>query len=88
METFLLVVILVVLFVRWIVLSGKLSRIDQSIDLLLEKRTDPELIKRVFALETELKELRAATRQEAPPIPVVAPPIETLIVEPRASREN
>src|SRR6266481_3043200 len=77
METFLLVVILVVLFVRWLVLSGKLSRIDQRIDELSARRTDPELIKRVFALETELKQLRATatTRPEPPPIPVAPPPI-------------
>src|SRR5260370_39578388 len=82
MEDFLLVVILIVLFVRWIVLSGKLSRIEDRIDRLAGHRTDPELIKRVFALETVVRGLRAARSAEPTPVQVMSPPIETPVTEP------
>src|SRR5713101_5297335 len=82
MEDFLLVVILIVLFVRWIILSGKLSRIEERIDYLSGNRTDPELIKRVFALETAVQELRGARSAEPARATVAPPPIETPVAEP------
>src|SRR5437879_6537355 len=84
METFLLVVILIVLFVRWIILSGKLSRMAERIDYLSGNRDDLEVIKRVFALETAVQELRGATRPEPTPAPapVTPPPIAMPAAEP------
>src|SRR5260370_25909787 len=82
MEDFLLVVIPIVLFVRWIILSGKLSRIEDRIDHLSGNRTDPELIKRVFVLETAVQELRAGRSAEPTPAPVTPPPMETPVTEP------
>ena len=81
MEDFLLVVILIILFVRWIILSGKLSRMAERIDYLSGNRADPELIKRIFALETAVQELRAGRSAEPTPAPVMAPPVETPAAE-------
>ena len=84
METFLLVVILIVLFVRWIIMSRKLDRMDERIDDASRIRTDPDLIKRIFALETAVQELRATTRPEPEPTqaPVTPPPIKMPATEP------
>src|SRR5260370_1491304 len=84
MEDFLLVVILIILFVRWIILSGKLSRMSERIDYLSGNRADPELIKRVFALEAAVQELRSATRPEPTPAPapVTPPPMAMPAAEP------
>jgi hypothetical protein len=82
MEDFLLVVILIVLFVRWIILSGRLSRMEERIDYSSGSRSDPELIKRVFALETAVQELRAGRAAQplrtpvAEPSPAAPPPID------------
>src|SRR6266567_50422 len=84
MEDFLLVVTLIVLFVRWIILSGKLSRMGERIDYLSGNRADPELIKRVYALETAVQELRGTTRPEPSPAPAPAtpPPMEMPATQP------
>src|SRR5216684_1419616 len=74
MEDFLLVVILIVLFVRWIILSGKFSSMSERIDYLSGNRADPELIRRVFALEAAVQELRGTTRPEPTPAPAPATP--------------
>jgi Predicted membrane protein (DUF2339) len=84
MEDFLLAVILVGLFVRWLIMSRKLDRMDERIDDASIIRTDPDLVKRIFALETAVQELRATVRPEPPPAPapVAAPPIEIPATEP------
>jgi len=82
MEDFLLAVILVVLFVRWLIISGRLSRMEERIDDASRIRTDPELIKRIFALESAVQELRATGPREPAPAPVTAPPIEMPAPEP------
>ncbi len=66
MEDFLFGVIVVVLFVRWLVLSRRFRRLERSLDSI------GALTQRVFALEQALKE-RAVVVEEAPPPPVVIP---------------
>jgi hypothetical protein len=58
MESALLVVVLVTLFARWLVLSGKMNSMQQKIELLTADTTQPMLIARVYALEQAVKELR------------------------------
>src|SRR5260370_4323996 len=88
MEDFLLVVILIVLFVRWIILWGKLSRMSERIDYLSGNRADPELIKRVFAFEAAVQELRSATRPEPSPASAPATPPPMPVTEPRPASKT
>jgi hypothetical protein len=79
MESVLLVGVLITLFVRWLVLSGKMNSMQQKIELLTADAIQPMLIARVYALEQAVKELRAIRPAEVPlappPIPVADPPI-------------
>jgi hypothetical protein len=87
MESVLLVGVLITLFVRWLVLSGKMSTMQQKIELLTADATQPMLIARVYALEQAVKELRAVRPADAPvappPKPVVPVPV---VAEPEAPR--
>jgi hypothetical protein len=87
MESVLLVGVLITLFVRWLVLSGKLNTMQQKIELLTADATQPMLIARVYALEQAVKELRAVRPADVPaappPKPVVPVPV---VVEPEAPR--
>src|SRR5580704_5536552 len=66
MESVLLVGVLITLFVRWLVLSGKMNTMQQKIELLTADATQPMLIARVYALEQAVKELRAVRPADIP----------------------
>lgn len=88
MESVLLVGVLITLFVRWLVLSGKLNTMQQKIELLAADATQPMLIARVYALEQAMKELRAVSPADVPvtppqPQPVVPVPVAVQPETPR-----
>jgi hypothetical protein len=58
MESFLLVVLLVVLLICWVVLSGRISDLRRRIEEQDTRPADARLIARIFALEKEVAELR------------------------------
>ena len=64
-----LVGVLITLFVRWLVLSGKMNSMQQKIELLTADATQPMLIARVYALEQAVKELRAVRPADVPVAP-------------------
>ena len=80
MDTFLLVVVLVVLFVRWLILSRRLRELHERVANLSNGEQRFELIRRIYALEQEVKKLQAerASQPAAEPVPtpesIVAPP--------------
>lgn len=76
MEGFLLVVLLVVLFVRWLVLSSRMSELRRKIDELESRPSDPRLIQRVYKLEKEIEELSRVRSSAAAEKPVTEPVIE------------
>jgi uncharacterized membrane protein len=89
METFLLVVLLVALFIRWRVMSSRLEEMDQRIVDFGAERTDvSDLVRRINSLEGELRRMRmepslvpssaAPTRVEAVLVP---PPLPVVVVE-------
>ena len=90
MESFLLTIVLITLFVRWLVLSGRLNTIHERIELLTANQVQPQLTARVYALEQAVKELRAVRPEPPPPMPqpvpapVVPQPIvwESVVVPP------
>jgi uncharacterized membrane protein len=73
MEDFLLIVVLVVLFVRWLILSGRMAEMKRRIEELSSEETRAALTRRVYALEQEVKELRAARISQVVTAP---PPVE------------
>src|SRR5215472_13456854 len=73
MEDFLLIVVLVVLFVRWLILSGRMAEMKRRIEELSSEETRAALTRRVYALEQEVKELRAARLSDVVAAP---PPVE------------
>src|SRR5271155_121525 len=77
MEPFLLVVVSITLFVRWLVLSGKMNEIQQKLDVLAGDQTHAMLTQRVYALEQAVKELRVMRPAE---VPVTPPP--SIVVDP------
>ena len=84
MEATLLVVVLITLFIRWLVLSGKMSAMQQRIELLAADQTQPALTRRVYALEQAVQELRAIRPAEVAP----APPASTVVGSPARERED
>src|SRR5215813_8394598 len=84
MEAFLLVGVLTTMFVRWLVLSGKMNTMDQKIELLVSNQTQPLLTARVYALEQAVKELRALRPEEVrvTPAPVATPEPEPVRIPP------
>lgn len=76
MESVLLVGVLITLFVRWLVLSGKMNSMQQKIEVLTADATQPMLIARVYALEQAVKELRAIRPAEAPVTPPASQVVE------------
>jgi hypothetical protein len=82
MESALLVVVLVTLFARWLVLSGKMNSMQQKIELLTADTTQPMLIARVYALEQAVKELRATAGSPAREQGDMAPALDPVIFEP------
>lgn len=78
MEEFLLITILIVLFVRWLILSNRFAELKLRIENIVEDRQRQHeiqgLIKRVWTLEGEVAELKrsAAGPQEAPVVEPVA----------------
>jgi hypothetical protein len=101
MEAFLLVVVLVVLFIRWLILSGKMDDMRRMIEALSLDQNTAALTQRVYALEQAVKQLRVVQPEEvpvAPPVPVVeakpepAPVVEAkpepapVVPEPQAPR--
>ena len=66
MEPFLLGVVLITLFVRWLVLSNKMDAMRQKLDVLAGDPTQVRLTQRVYALEQAVKELRAMRPAEVP----------------------
>src|ERR1035441_10219163 len=82
MESALLVVVLITLFVRWLVLSGKMNSMQQKIELLTADTTQPMLIARVYALEQAMKELRATAGSPAREQGDMAPALDPVIFEP------
>lgn len=79
METVLFVGVLTTMFVRWLVLSGKMNTMDQKIELLVSNQTQPLLTARVYALEQAVKELRGVRPEE---VRVAAVPVATPKPEP------
>ena len=91
MEPFLLGVVLITLFVRWLVLSHKMDDIQHRLDVVSGDQTPVLLTRRVYALEQAVQELRALRPAEVsvapPPSPVIpvmepAPELEQVIAEP------
>jgi hypothetical protein len=87
MAEFLLVIVLIVLFIRWLILSNRLAelklRIDNIAEERLKRRDIEDLTKRVRALEGEMAELkRSAAAPQVMPVdePVAA---RSAVVEPR-----
>jgi len=83
MEGFLLFVLVVVLIVRWGMMSRRYGEMERRIEMVLREHIDPKeitrLIKRITQLEqtvAELKRTRTDVVVEAPPEPGVVP--ETL----------
>jgi hypothetical protein len=76
MESALLVVVLITLFVRWLVLSGKMNTMQQKLELLTADPTQSMLTQRVYALEQAVKELRAIRPAEVPVTPPASPVVE------------
>jgi uncharacterized membrane protein len=76
MEATLLVVVLITLFIRWLVLSGKMSAMQQRIEQVAADQTQPLLTRRVYELELAVKELRAMRPAEVPVAPPVSPVVE------------
>jgi len=81
MESFLLFVVLVVLIIRWWVLSQRYSDMERRIEMVVRDRIEPHeitrLIKRITQLEgalSDLKHERAGVVVEAPPTPEPAKP--------------
>ncbi|HLK17685.1 MAG TPA: hypothetical protein VKT81_01980, partial [Bryobacteraceae bacterium] len=70
MEPFLLGVVLITLFVRWLVLSHKMDDIQHRLDVVSGDQTPVLLTRRVYALEQAVQELRALRPAEVS----VAPP--------------
>ena len=75
MEGFLLFVVLIVLVVRWWVLSQRFDEMNRRIETAVRERVDPKeitgLLKRVRQLEeavSDLKQPRAGVVLEAPPV--------------------
>jgi len=70
MPEFLLVVILIVLFIRWLVLSRRMASIEQRIeDVATNRASEARLIARIYALEQVVKELRGAAEPKPEPAP-------------------
>src|SRR5580698_9172421 len=87
MESALLVGALITLFVRWLVLSGKLDTMQQKIELLTANATQPMLTARVYALEQAVKELRAVRPADTPVAPPLKPAVPApVVVQPDAPR--
>src|ERR1700686_4712745 len=76
MEATLLVVVLITLFIRWLVLSGKLRGMQQRIEQVAADQTQPLLTRRVYELELAVKELRAIRPAEVPVAPPASPMVE------------
>src|ERR1700676_3984347 len=76
MEATLLVVVLITLFIRWLVLSGKLRAMQQRIEQVAADQTQPMLTRRVYELELAVKELRSMRPAEVPVAPPVSPVVE------------
>ena len=93
MTEFLLIVVLVVLFTRWIILSGRLADLERKIQDLDLRPADARLIERVYALETAVLGLRPVPPsppsvtgplpEPAKPAPVPGPSPQPLTIEPR-----
>src|SRR5437879_7174072 len=65
MDTFLIFVLFVALFIRWVILSKRFDEIERRIG---DSRRDPELIDQLFrkvrALETDVRQMR----EQQPPV--------------------
>src|SRR5580698_237826 len=89
MESFLLFVVLVVLIIRWGILSRRYHGMEERIEMLVRSKIDPIeitlLIKRITQLENTVSELRrhhtidAAVRVAVEADPIVEPAL--LVVE-------
>ncbi len=66
MEATILVFVLITLFVRWLVLSGRMNAIQQRIEQVAADQAQPLLTRRVYDLELAVKELRAMRPADAP----------------------
>jgi hypothetical protein len=85
MTEFLLVVVLVVLFIRWMILSGRLRELQGRIDVLEARPAEGRLTDRVYVLEQAIQELRkehsptptAVVVREVPPQPLRNPELPT-----------
>jgi hypothetical protein len=79
MVGFLLFVLIVVLIVRWAMLSRRYSEMEERIAMVIREHIEPKeitkLIKRITQLEATVAELKRgrAAEVEAPPAPVVVP---------------
>jgi hypothetical protein len=72
MEDFLLLTILVVLFIRWVILSNRFSELKLRMDNIVEDRQRrveiDRLVERVHAIESEVAELRRSGTSPKPPL--------------------
>jgi hypothetical protein len=77
MEAFLLFVVLVVLLIRWWVLSQRYAEMEQRISTLSQEQVDPgviaQLTRRIFQLEGAVAELKAGRGEPTPAVPVAEP---------------
>jgi hypothetical protein len=51
MEAALLVILLVVLFIRWLVLSGRMAELKRRLENVESSPSEARLIERIYALE-------------------------------------
>jgi len=88
MEAFLLFVVLVVLAIRWWVLSQRYAEMERRIATLSQEQVAPgvisQLTRRIFQLEGAVAELKAGRSEPAPAVPAVEPEPETPKPEPES----
>ncbi len=58
METGLLLLILIVLFIRWLVLRGRMDELKRRLEDVESSPREARLIERIYALEKAVEELR------------------------------
>jgi len=88
MEAFLLCVVLMVLVIRWWILSQRFAELERRIDLVSQDQVKPhvyaELIQRIYRLEHSAAGVKTAEPEAKPkPAPSPAPPLSPAPIAPR-----
>ena len=69
METGLLLLVLIVLFIRWLVLRGRMDELKRRLEDVESSPHEARLIERIYALEKAVEELRGPRASAAPAVP-------------------